>query len=169
MDKKLPASLNQTDDYDSKVDDVQELIERLSLGERECSICLETIDDINLSTIRECQHEYHFPCIRKWIVNSTSNICPLCRCDFSRIWVAREQRYIDNVTIIRESMALQESGDIEDCYDLQRRLLILRSQHQALLARHNELERQRAGLEHQRQVLIEQLNILRREQQQSLS
>ena len=42
----------------------------------QCSICFETINDIDKKTLN-CNHHYHRNCINTWLVEQ--NNCPLCR------------------------------------------------------------------------------------------
>lgn len=46
-------------------------------GESECSICLNTLNDVVVSRPKNCQHVFHKQCLNNWIqVNPT---CPCCR------------------------------------------------------------------------------------------
>ncbi|KAF7727067.1 hypothetical protein EC973_008030 [Apophysomyces ossiformis] len=43
----------------------------------ECTICQETFGVMSELIRMPCKHEYHGPCIRKWL--GVSNTCPICR------------------------------------------------------------------------------------------
>lgn len=45
------------------------------VGDDQCTICMECLNN-NLKTL-PCSHEFHQPCINKWLANK--NICPICR------------------------------------------------------------------------------------------
>ncbi|ESQ48135.1 hypothetical protein EUTSA_v10022133mg, partial [Eutrema salsugineum] len=47
--------------------------------EESCPICLYhiQIDDFGYVSLRDCMHNFHHDCIRKWLLKSTR--CPLCR------------------------------------------------------------------------------------------
>jgi hypothetical protein len=49
------------------------------MGELECSICLETMEDSrgNFVKTRTCGHVFHQRCLVQWILQNHS--CPLCR------------------------------------------------------------------------------------------
>ena len=49
-------------------------------GIRECSICIQSIEDNGCELIR-CKHPFHKECITKWIHNY-SRSCPMCRNEF---------------------------------------------------------------------------------------
>jgi len=42
-----------------------------------CSICLENVGSDDYSMIKECNHIFHYACIRQWVM--VSNLCPVCR------------------------------------------------------------------------------------------
>ena len=46
-------------------------------GKYECSICLEEIKDY--VCILNCDHFFHYKCIREWAYINKNNNCPLCR------------------------------------------------------------------------------------------
>ena len=43
----------------------------------ECSICLDSIHDLNDSVKLKCSHYFHLECINRWFTKSKS--CPYCR------------------------------------------------------------------------------------------
>ena len=45
-----------------------------------CSICLEDLDDDQITTL-SCGHSFHVLCIIRWFRNPTRSSCPLCRDD----------------------------------------------------------------------------------------
>ena len=47
-----------------------------------CSICYEKIYDFESYCKLNCSHYFHKNCIEKWITNTSSNSCPLCRKEF---------------------------------------------------------------------------------------
>ncbi|XP_022871429.1 RING-H2 finger protein ATL79-like [Olea europaea var. sylvestris] len=47
-------------------------------GDSECFICLSEFKDQELfQCLQDCNHGFHFECIKKWL--DISQICPLCR------------------------------------------------------------------------------------------
>jgi Ring finger domain len=42
-----------------------------------CSVCLETINDVDIHRTDACQHTFHKPCLDKWL--ESHNTCPECR------------------------------------------------------------------------------------------
>lgn len=48
--------------------------------ETECPVCLDDIHDKTIVTMKPCNHEICYQCIRDW--NSHGNIvCPMCRAE----------------------------------------------------------------------------------------
>ena len=45
-------------------------------NETVCTICYESKCDWSLN----CNHQYHFNCIKEWYINRNKNSCPYCRC-----------------------------------------------------------------------------------------
>ena len=66
---------------------ISNFLEKHNLTDKEinpnstCSICLDNITNKkDLFCFRDCQHEYHTDCIKKWI--SYNKNCPVCRRDY---------------------------------------------------------------------------------------
>lgn len=47
---------------------------------KECSICLNKFNDIDICMLTKCKHIYHKECIDYWI-SKNKKTCPLCRKD----------------------------------------------------------------------------------------
>tara|TARA_B100000795_G_scaffold268281_1_gene254953 strand:- start:26 stop:436 length:411 start_codon:yes stop_codon:yes gene_type:complete len=80
---------NENEDIEYKLDDYLKLLEEINnnkpfkiivnnIPDKECSICLEKIGDS--ICILNCNHGYHFNCIKKWVYDDKNNSCPQCRC-----------------------------------------------------------------------------------------
>ena len=53
-----------------------------NLLEEQCSICYENIYDFESKSKLGCGHYFHRKCIEKWISNTSTNSCPMCRKEF---------------------------------------------------------------------------------------
>ena len=47
----------------------------------QCSICLEKYGEKKKICLTECNHIFHFKCLRKFILESKFSLCPLCKFD----------------------------------------------------------------------------------------
>ena len=51
----------------------------------ECLICLDILNilDNNVYKLVQCQHIYHYICIKEWYLTSNKFMCPTCRCEYN--------------------------------------------------------------------------------------
>ena len=55
-----------------------ELKKQLTIdSNKECSICLASMNEYNNLIILDCKHYYHKICLNEWL--KKSNTCPICR------------------------------------------------------------------------------------------
>lgn len=51
--------------------------------QKECSVCLDDIDENSQILLEECNHLFHKECLNRWITASSNStptyMCPLCR------------------------------------------------------------------------------------------
>ena len=71
-----------------------------------CAICYDNLSK-NTTTIEGCNHTFHSQCIHKWINNTNTPSCPLCRCQI----ITRSMRSKKHIII---NFLLQEIKDIYD-------------------------------------------------------
>ena len=62
-----------------KVADYESFRRSHDVSTEQCSICLAEYEPDSLIATTDCGHHYHQPCLRRWIVESSS--CPLCKCE----------------------------------------------------------------------------------------
>lgn len=48
--------------------------------DKDCNICIESLDNNTFKTKLSCNHIYHTECIKTWLLNSSTK-CPCCRTD----------------------------------------------------------------------------------------
>jgi hypothetical protein len=53
--------------------------------DEECLICLDILNilDNNVYKLVQCQHIYHYICIKEWYLTSNKFMCPTCRCEYN--------------------------------------------------------------------------------------
>ncbi|XP_062157504.1 probable E3 ubiquitin-protein ligase HIP1 [Alnus glutinosa] len=55
---------------------------KLILEEERCAICLEEYkNEEEVGTVKNCGHDYHVGCIKKWLLKK--NTCPICKAPLS--------------------------------------------------------------------------------------
>jgi hypothetical protein len=72
----------------SRLDDLNQHVQKEDDGKIECAICLDNINYNYDKSVLNCGHGFHKNCIDEWINKSVLNTCPCCR------------SYIDNPTSI---------------------------------------------------------------------
>lgn len=45
----------------------------------ECAICQDKFNELHRTVKLECDHDFHFRCIKKWRLDQDKNTCPICR------------------------------------------------------------------------------------------
>ncbi|CCH61866.1 hypothetical protein TBLA_0F03280 [Henningerozyma blattae CBS 6284] len=73
-----------------------------------CPICLEDITDI-LGSLKVCQHNFHFNCIRQWHLTSKSLECPVCR---------RVSNIVIQKTLYKDPNGLPLDGGLRESSDI---------------------------------------------------
>ena len=63
--------------YNCEIQESEEQSRLDNLFNDECPICLDTFDDAENIKILNCNHAYHYDCIRYWL--TTKKNCPVCR------------------------------------------------------------------------------------------
>ena len=53
----------------------------------ECSICLDSLEENNIITLVNCNHQFHESCLKQWTANN--NTCPLCRTVVTSLFYAQ--------------------------------------------------------------------------------
>jgi len=53
-------------------------------AQKTCVICLETIQEANLTKLDGCVHIYCYECIESW-TKQTENSCPLCKAQIKQL------------------------------------------------------------------------------------
>lgn len=54
-----------------------EELEKVTMGEGPCSICLQDLLFVGVPTRMPCSHVFHARCLLEWFVRKTT--CPMCR------------------------------------------------------------------------------------------
>ena len=52
-----------------------------------CSICLDSLEENNIITLLNCNHQFHESCLKQWTINN--NTCPLCRTVVTSLFYAK--------------------------------------------------------------------------------
>ena len=61
------------------------LLEKLNHTDNMCSICLDTIDYNQKTTILKCNHIFHYDCAKMWFTSKCHQItCPYCRLNIKK-------------------------------------------------------------------------------------
>ncbi|XP_075477256.1 uncharacterized protein LOC142518379 [Primulina tabacum] len=74
----LPAPESLVDTFPLKYHKKVKNIERDPSNVQQCYICLADYEDEDRLRVLPCNHEYHVPCIDKWL-KEINRVCPLCR------------------------------------------------------------------------------------------
>ncbi|XP_056423945.1 uncharacterized protein LOC130362872 [Hyla sarda] len=64
-------------DRPSRRETIQNLPRRPARPEEMCAICLAEYEEGEVVTVITCEHQFHHPCIARWLL--TKSHCPLCR------------------------------------------------------------------------------------------
>ena len=61
------------------------LLENLNSTDNMCSICLDTIDYNQKTTVLKCKHIFHYDCAKTWFTSKCHQVtCPYCRSDIRK-------------------------------------------------------------------------------------
>ncbi|XP_073026117.1 uncharacterized protein [Primulina eburnea] len=74
----LPAPESLVDTFPLKYHEKVKNIESYPSYVQQCYICLADYEDGDRLRVLPCNHEYHVPCIDKWL-KEINRVCPLCR------------------------------------------------------------------------------------------
>ena len=66
------AQTLSTHDFHSKIHNI------ITTKKKECSICLDDIEENTICSVLPCLHSFHENCIKKWLTMNKST-CPECR------------------------------------------------------------------------------------------
>jgi hypothetical protein len=81
------TDLQYTTRAESKRKRIRHALEGAAKAEDACAVCLEVYQDDEQLVAFECQHCFHFECVRMWlderVKNSIAPSCPLCRTPIS--------------------------------------------------------------------------------------
>ena len=83
----------------------------------ECSICLEYCENNNSKIITNCNHTFHYTCIKQSLMtNSNNHLCPLCRSQIKYINTDNKSIDIDELLRIhrREQIENHTENNIEN-------------------------------------------------------
>ena len=81
---KSYGTINRTIIYDN----ISEFPDEISIDvllKNKCSICLEDFTNEKI-LMTDCQHVYHYNCIKEWKTKSNNFTCPLCRVVIHKVY-----------------------------------------------------------------------------------